>query len=69
MVVLHGSRTHSILPEFVSCGECEVGLGPPCGDQVECGDFNGDGSINISDSVCLINYIFAGGPAPCAKCL
>ncbi len=28
------------------------------------GDANGDGSVNISDAVYLIAYIFAGGPAP-----
>ncbi len=29
-----------------------------------CGDCNGNGFVNISDAVYLINYIFAGGPAP-----
>jgi hypothetical protein len=29
-----------------------------------CGDANGDGSVNISDAVYLIAYIFSGGPAP-----
>ncbi|MCC6963521.1 MAG: hypothetical protein IT585_09745 [candidate division Zixibacteria bacterium] len=29
-----------------------------------CGDADGSGAISISDAVCLINYIFAGGPAP-----
>ena len=29
-----------------------------------CGDANGDASIDISDAVFLIAYIFAGGPAP-----
>ncbi len=29
-----------------------------------CGDANGDGSVNISDAVYLIAYIFAGGSAP-----
>ena len=29
-----------------------------------CGDANGSGSINISDAVYLIAYIFSGGPAP-----
>jgi hypothetical protein len=28
------------------------------------GDANGDGQINISDVVFLINYLFIGGPAP-----
>jgi hypothetical protein len=29
-----------------------------------CGDASGDGSINISDAVCLIAYIFVGGAPP-----
>jgi hypothetical protein len=29
-----------------------------------CGDANGDGSVDISDAVYLIAYIFAGGSAP-----
>jgi hypothetical protein len=28
------------------------------------GDANGDGAVDISDAVYLIQYIFAGGPAP-----
>ena len=34
-----------------------------------CGDANGDGSINISDAVFLIQYIFAHGTAPSPICL
>ena len=29
-----------------------------------CGDANSTGSVNISDAVFLIAYIFSGGPAP-----
>jgi hypothetical protein len=29
-----------------------------------CGDCNGDGTVDISDVVCQIYYIFSGGPAP-----
>lgn len=29
-----------------------------------CGDFDGSGMVNIGDIVILINFIFAGGPAP-----
>jgi hypothetical protein len=29
-----------------------------------CGDVNGDNAVDISDAVYLIQYIFAGGPAP-----
>ena len=33
-------------------------------DYYNCGDVNGDGSINLADAVYTINYIFIGGPAP-----
>jgi hypothetical protein len=33
----------------------------PC---TRCGDANGNGSVNISDAVFLIAYIFSGGSAP-----
>jgi hypothetical protein len=29
-----------------------------------CGDANNDATVNISDAVSLIAYIFSGGPAP-----
>ena len=38
---------------------------PPC----FCGDADNNGIITISDAVYLINYIFAGGPAPAQLCL
>jgi plastocyanin len=37
------------------------GAPPPC---TSCGDANSDASIDISDAVFLIQYIFAGGTAP-----
>ncbi len=33
-----------------------------------CGDSNGDGDVNVSDAVFLINYIFKGGPPPDPLC-
>ena len=33
-----------------------------------CGDANGDGSLNISDAVFIINYVFVGGAAPNPGC-
>jgi N-acetylneuraminic acid mutarotase len=33
-----------------------------------CGDVDCSGAANITDAVYLIQYIFAGGPAPCAEC-
>ena len=35
-----------------------------CESTCQCGDANSDHSIDISDQVFLINYIFAGGDAP-----
>jgi hypothetical protein len=32
--------------------------------QFLCGDGNNDGVVGIDDVVCLINYLFIGGPAP-----
>lgn len=29
-----------------------------------CGDVNADGTVDVSDAVYIISYIFAGGPAP-----
>lgn len=34
----------------------------------KCGDADGSGTFSISDAVYLINYIFAGGPAPTPTC-
>ena len=33
-----------------------------------CGDVNCDYTVNVSDAVYTINYIFKGGPAPCEDC-
>lgn len=35
-----------------------------CLQTYVCGDADGSGAVTISDAVLLINYIFAGGPAP-----
>jgi hypothetical protein len=32
--------------------------------QGKCGDANGDGPVNVSDAVWVINYVFIGGPEP-----
>lgn len=58
--------------------KCEVchGVAPsgpgPHGIMVSdcmCGDADNSGAFTISDAVRLINYIFAGGPAPAQPCL
>jgi formylglycine-generating enzyme required for sulfatase activity len=41
------------------------GLGQPGGGgAVSAGDSNGDGSVNISDALHLLNFLFASGPPP-----
>jgi hypothetical protein len=32
--------------------------------QFKCGDANGDGVVDASDMVYLLNYLFASGPSP-----
>jgi hypothetical protein len=34
-----------------------------------CGDANGDGKVNVSDAVWIINYVFVGGAAPDPLCV
>ena len=43
------------------------GIGDAC--ECFCGDANGTGTINISDAVFIIGYIFGGGAEPTPKCL
>jgi Dockerin type I domain len=38
------------------------GSSGPC--QGECGDANGDLTVNVSDAVWVINYVFVGGDPP-----
>lgn len=38
--------------------------GPPPGRRFVRGDGNGDGLINLTDAVFILNYLFSGGPAP-----
>lgn len=52
--------THNALyPAFYDCDSCEV-----LGAAYECGDLDASGQQDIADVVYLVNYIFAGGPAP-----
>ncbi len=69
-----GSSTNYRLS--TTLGQTAVGLGSSTSYKINqgfqqsfgatylCGDANGSGSINISDAVYLIAYIFSGGPAP-----
>ncbi len=68
-----GSTTYALMH---SIGQPTVGSGSSSGYRVDmglwqpntgpfvCGDPSNDGSVDISDAVYLIQYIFAGGPAP-----
>ncbi len=38
------------------------GIGDAC--DFICGDASGDGSVNVSDAVFIINYVFVGGSSP-----
>ena len=38
-------------------------------DQFECGDANGDMSLNVGDAVYLINYVFKSGASPEPLCV
>ncbi len=40
------------------------GIGDACDIGVLCGDANGDASVDVSDAVWIINYVFAGGAPP-----
>lgn len=43
-----------------SYGLCE----PPASCQGRCGNANGDASVNVSDAVYIINFVFVGGNGP-----
>jgi len=53
--IMHACRT-SLDLAFVITGGTEC--------SGECGDANGDGTVNVSDAVWIINYVFVGGMAP-----
>ncbi len=48
-----------IYPDYIDCETCEV-----VGLIIACGDADASGQIDVTDAVFLVNYIFAGGPAP-----
>ncbi|MBD3218154.1 MAG: hypothetical protein GF310_07750 [candidate division Zixibacteria bacterium] len=45
-------------------GEAATRLVLSCEADYISGDTNGDGSLNVSDAVWLLNYVFDGGPEP-----
>ena len=48
----------------VAIGLLLLAVAPATHAQYDCGDVNEDGSINISDIVYLINWMYLGGPPP-----
>lgn len=48
-------------PSFPMCG---IPVTLRVGQVFTIGDANGDETVNISDAVYIINYVFSGGPAP-----
>ncbi len=56
--MVHGSYK-IISPDYHDCDTCDI-----AGEVVSCGDFDASGQNDIVDVVYLVNYIFAGGPAP-----
>ena len=55
---VHGIK---LRPEYVDCGTTDIVLDSA---GVLCGDADGSQSVDISDGVYLIAYIFGGGPEP-----
>jgi len=51
----------SSIPAIADTVSLSITILPP---PAVCGDADGSQAVNISDAVFLINYIFAGGPAP-----
>ncbi len=56
--MVHGSY-RIISPDYYDCDTCDI-----TGEVFSCGDFDASGQNDIADVVYLVNYIFAGGPAP-----
>ncbi len=56
--MIHGSYK-LMFPDFYDCDTCDIS-----GEIVTCGDLDASGQNDIVDVVYLVNYIFAGGPAP-----
>ncbi len=76
VVVIAGTRTGGLSGLNLALDKakafiCGLDLAPGADicSSCLCGDANGSGSINISDAVFIINYIFAGGAAPNPLCL
>lgn len=49
---------------WVAGGKVSAGLATWTKDYYLCGDADGNGVVNLTDVVYLVNYIFVDGPAP-----
>ena len=54
--------TRTASPRYTHCNSGDLIIGNPA--VVTCGDADADGAVTVVDAVCLVNYIFADGPAP-----
>ena len=55
-----------VLSLSVACGRLGVAGPSPC--ATENGDVNGDGSLDLSDAIYSLAFLFQGGPAPVPIC-
>ena len=49
---------------LVSAALSQVAVAEPSSSALRNGDVNGDGSIDVSDTIYLLNWRFLGGPEP-----
>jgi PKD repeat protein len=57
---LTATVTSQTIPSITDVAVCALVL-----DNELCGDVNLDGTVNVSDAVYIINFVFMGGAAPC----
>jgi hypothetical protein len=64
----HEYEAVALLPEGgrESLGKCTANYNPPVIGGFQRGDCNGDGAQDLSDGVCILLFLFAGGQALCA---
>ncbi len=68
---IYGSVTFfEIQAQFVECEYCDFAINATCPNfDIECGDFDGSGQIDVADAVYLVNYIFVSPhPEPHGAC-
>ncbi len=58
----NGRNDNCDIPLGVSSDENQNGVPDEC--ETGCGEMNDDGTINISDAIYIVNYVFIGGDPP-----